>query len=465
MKRNHIKNSILLYLLALALLVLKSCDRFTEVGLPKSQITRDVVFQDDQLAKSAMAGVYRSLEESGFLSGATSGAQVILGAYVDELQSYAGATSDATVFYHLSHTAGTSKINSLWTTTYTQLYQTNAVIEGVEHSENLSAEVRNRLKGEGLFLRAVLHLYLAQTFGAVPYVNSTNYEVNRTIGKSTVDQVYERCKADLAAASTLLPETLPAGSRVYPTKMAARAVLARIAYYESNWEAALQYSGAVISHPLYKMEPDLNKVFLKDGSGSIWQLLPFNSTYNTYQGNVFILNTAPPANVALRQDFISEFETGDGRRTAWVGQKTDSQNNTYYYPFKYKQYSTSTSSTEYSVVLRVEELYLIRAEAYIRKGQYALAMADLNAIRNRAGLPALVNSTDPNTLISAVIRERRSELFTEFGHRFYDLRQHQLLDGVMSAKKTNWKPHFRVLPLPEKELLLNPNLYPQNEGY
>jgi hypothetical protein len=296
-------------------------------------------------------------------------------------------------------------------------------------------------------------------------VNTTDYEVNQSIGKSNVTEVYHQCKADLEAAAPLLPETLTVGNRVYPTKMAVYAVLARIAYYEKNWDKALQYASVVIGNVQYKMEPDLNKAFLKDSSGSIWQLLPFSSIYNTYQGNVFILTTAPPTNVALREDFVNDFEPGDGRKAAWIGQKTDSQNKTYYYPLKYKQYSTSTSSLEYSVVLRVEELYLIRAEAYTQKGQYDLAAADLNTIRNRAGLPSLTGITDQHTLINAVMKERRSELFTEFGHRFYDLRQQNLLDVVMPTKKAGWKTHFKVLPLPEKELLLNPNLNPQNDGY
>lgn len=464
MKNIPIKNIIVLHLLIISFLTCNSCDRFTDVGLPKSQITREVVFKDDQLAKSAMAGIYRSLEEQGFLSGSSSGAQVVLSAYVDELQSYAPAASDATIFYQLSHLPTSMKISSLWATTYTQIYNINAVIEGVENSENLSPEVRNRLKGEGLFLRALLHLYLVQTFGPVPYVATTNYETNQVISKSSIVQVYAQCKNDLQTANALLPETLAVGSRVYPTKMAANAVLARIAYYENNWDDAVQYAGTVVNNTQYKMESDLSKVFLKDSSGSIWQLLPFSSIYNTYQGNVFILNTAPPKNVALRQDFIDEFETGDLRKTTWIGQKTDSQNKTYYYPFKYKQYSTSTNSLEYSVILRVEELYLIRAEAYLQKGQYDLAASDINKIRNRAGLASLVNS-DQNTLMNAVIKERRSELFTEFGHRFYDLRQHNLLDPVMVIKKTGWKTHFKLLPLPESELLLNPNLNPQNEGY
>ncbi|SKB63231.1 SusD family protein [Soonwooa buanensis] len=465
MQIKYKKNTILVNIIMSTFLMLISCDRFTDVGLPKSQITRDLVFKDDELAKSAMAAVYRSVYETGFIAGGPSGAQILFGTYADELQSYASATSDATIFYQLSHLANTTKINSLWTTTYSQLYNINSIIEGVENSENLSMEVKNRLKGEALFMRALLHLYLVQSYGSVPYVNTTSYEVNQSISKSSISSVYSLCKADLQAALNLLPATLSAGNRIYPTKMAAYTVLARIAYYEKNWEDAVQYSSMVIGNTLYKMETDLNKVFLKDGTGSILQLLPFNSTSSTSQGNAFILTTAPPTNVALRQDFMGEFETGDGRKAAWIGQKSDSQGKIYYYPYKYKQYTTSTSSTEYSVVLRVEELYLIRAEAYIQKNQNDLAVNDLNKIRSRAGLPPLANTTDQSFLNNAVIKERRSELFTEFGHRFYDLRQHNVLDQVMITKKTNWKPYFRLLPLPEKELLLNPNLNPQNEGY
>lgn len=452
-------------LVILHLVSIIGCKKFTDVGLPKSQITRDVIFKDDQLAKSAMAGVYRSLEETGFLSGSQSGAQVVLGAYTDELESYAVATNDASVFYQLTHLATSTKILSMWTTTYTQLYNINSIIEGVDNSNGLSAPVRDKLKGEGLFLRAILHLYLAQTYNAVPYITSTAYDVNQNIGKSSVQEVYTKCRKDLEDAQLLLPQTLAKGNRIYPTRMAAYALLARIAYYQSDWDKALVYANEVLDHPQYQMEPELDKVFLKESSSSIWQLLPYSSIYNPYQGNVFILRAAPPTTIALREDFVTNFEAGDKRATSWVGQIRSAQNQTYYYPFKYKQYSTSTSSLEHSVILRVEELYLIRAEAFINKQQYGLAVDDLNAIRSRANLPLLEGNTDPEDLLNILIKERRSELFTEFGHRYYDLRHYQRLDAVMSVKKAGWKSYYAYWPLPEKELLLNPNLNPQNNGY
>ena len=463
--KNMLSNKKIVFFPLFVLMAGISCNGFTDVGLPKNQVTRDVVFRDDQLAKSAMAGVYRSLEETGFLSGSISGAQVILGAYVDELQSYAAATSDPGIFYQLAQTPVTTKINSLWTTTYSQIYNINAVVEGVDQSGQMSADVRQQLKGEALFLRAVLHLYLTLTFGDVPYVNTTAYAVNQSIAKSTADAVLSQCKADLETAATLLPETMAKGNRIYPTKMAAYAVLARLAYYRSDWQNAVRYADGVLNNPQYLMEPDLNKAFLKDSSSSIWHLLPYGAGYNTYQGNVFILKTAPPTNVALRQDFITEFEPGDKRLESWIAQIKDSQNKTYYYPFKYKQYSTSAATQEYSVVLRVEELFLIRAEARLQLGQHNAAVDDLNAIRGRAGLTSISYSSDAAAVLKTIIKERRSELFTEFGHRFFDLRHYKLLDTVMKEKKTTWQSYFNLLPLPEKELLINPNLNPQNNGY
>jgi hypothetical protein len=61
--------------------------------------------------------------------------------------------------------------------------------------------------------------------------------------------------------------------------------------------------------------------------------------------------------------------------------------------------------------------------------------------------------------------ERRLELFTEFGHRFFDLKRTGRLEQELSIVKPQWKKINQLLPLPESELVLNPNLNPQNDGY
>ena len=119
---------------------------------------------------------------------------------------------------------------------------------------------------------------------------------------------------------------------------------------------------------------------------------------------------------------------------------------------------------EYSVILRMEEVLLIRAEAFLHLEQNDKALIDLNSIRKRAGLPDIVMSNSID-ISSEIINERRHEFFVEAGHRFFDLKRSQRLDAVMKNVKPQWKSYFLLLPLPESELLLNINLNPQNSGY
>jgi hypothetical protein len=97
-------------------------------------------------------------------------------------------------------------------------------------------------------------------------------------------------------------------------------------------------------------------------------------------------------------------------------------------------------------------------------GDIAGGRQDLNAVRNRAGL----NNSEVSTaeqLRDAVISERRFELFTEFGNRWFDLKRTQKAEQILSPIKPGWKNTDLLLPIPEAEILANPNLNPQNPGY
>lgn len=440
------------------------CSKFTDVDLPQDQITRELVFKDEGLANSAMAGVYRSLESSGFLAGTSTGAPAILSTYTDELESFAPVGSDFSQFYNMTHNAVTASIKDLWTVSYNQVYNVNSIIEGLERSTQLNESFKLGLRGEALFVRALIHLQLSNVYGNIPYITGTSYSDNSKVGRETQSVVYDKVKSDLLQAAFDLPSTLPKGSRVKVSQMAAYALLARLAYYRNEWDDAVRYSNIVLFTSGYEMEESIDRTFVKDSSSAIWQLMPYDNTYNTNEGNFYILLTAPPATAALSPALVNSFEIGDLRREKWIGEIQDSDNKTYYFPFKYKQATVSDATLEYSVILRVEELYLIRAEAYVRQGQITLGLADLNRLRQRVNLPPIdINNEDQ--LLTYVSDERRKELFTESGHRFNDLKHFGVLDQTMSAVKPNWKSNFRWWPVPESELLLNPNLRPQNEGY
>jgi hypothetical protein len=110
------------------------------------------------------------------------------------------------------------------------------------------------------------------------------------------------------------------------------------------------------------------------------------------------------------------------------------------------------------------EQYLIRAEARAHQGDLIGAKEDLNKTRNLAGLQDS-NAATATAIITEVLQERRREFFTEFGNRFFDLKRTAGLDATLSPIKSQWETTDRLLPLPETELLLNPNLAPQNANY
>jgi len=184
---------------------------------------------------------------------------------------------------------------------------------------------------------------------------------------------------------------------------------------------------------------------------------------NTLEAQTFIFETAPPPTRALSQQLVNSFEDGDQRKMVWTGSVSDG-NHTYYYPFKYKHRADEGNNVEYSVLLRLAEQYLIRAEARARAGDIAGAESDLNKIRTRAGLPN-VTFTNMDQFILKVLKERKVELFTEHGHRFFDLKRTQNLDAVLGNSKPGWSSTNKVFPIPENELLRNANLQPQNPGY
>jgi len=131
---------------------------------------------------------------------------------------------------------------------------------------------------------------------------------------------------------------------------------------------------------------------------------------------------------------------------------------------KYKERTSTGESVEYSIVLGLPEQYLIRAEARAMQGELVSAAEDLNAIRARAGLGE-TGASGQQQLLDAIAQERRVELFTEFGHRYFDLKRTGRLDAALGGLKPGWQATDRRLPIPEAQILLNPNLNPQNDGY
>jgi hypothetical protein len=121
------------------------------------------------------------------------------------------------------------------------------------------------------------------------------------------------------------------------------------------------------------------------------------------------------------------------------------------------------------MVLRLGEQYLIRAEARAQQNKISDAQSDLNIIRTRAGLPN-TTASDKNSLLSEIFHERKVELFSEWGHRWLDLKRTNAVDAVMSivtplkANGQQWQSYQKLYPVEFSEVRKSPNLT-QTPGY
>lgn len=442
--------------------IMNACDSFVDVDLPNSQLTANAVFEEKATANAAMTDIYSKIRDAGLLTGSPSGLSHLLGIYTDELDFY-GTLPSGPAFYNNSLLASNADVKDLWNVTYNQIYAANAVIEGVAHSVKLSTADREQLTGEALFVRALLHFNLANVYGNVPYITTTDYAVNRAAVRIPVATVYANAKADLEQAILLLPAGYLTADRTRPNKDVAHALLARVDLYAGLWDEASNEVSAVLNNTgVYVYEEDLDKIFLKECTSTVWQLAPGFNSGNTLEAMTFNFISGPPPLSALTTDFMNAFTANDQRKVHWTQTVTDGTT-TWYHPFKYKDSGTGTS-TEYSIIIRLGELYLIRAEARAHSGDLIGAKEDLNVIRHTAGLADTAALTQAE-ILDAILQERRLELFTEFGHRFFDLKRFNSIQPVLSAVKPGWDAHDDLFPIPETELNLNPHLLPQNPGY
>lgn len=448
----------------LLLLILISCDSFLDVEVPNSQLVGETIFEDEVTANAALIGLYANLRDNGILLGHQSGVSHSLGLYTDELVYWGDPSSLSFSFFENSILPSNQQILNYWNKAYNQIYTANTVIKGIQNSTHLETNLANSFKGEALFVRALVHFYLVNMFGEIPYIENTDYKENTTINKKSVDQIYTLIKNDLEESIDLLPDVYTSADRTRPNKYVALALLARLNLYMENWNNAELVTNQILDlSGLFQEQPTPENLFLKNSPETIWQLKPALEGGSTHEASTFTILSAPPYSSSLRETFVQLFEEEDLRRSFWIGEITDGSS-TWFFPAKYKQIHYESTSSEYSIIFRLAEVYLIRAEARARMGNLTGAKNDLNKIRLRSGLLETTAETSEE-ILNAILKERQLELFTEFGHRFFDLKRLNKLDEQLQPIKPGWNSHEKLFPIPEAELGLNPNLLPQNSGY
>jgi hypothetical protein len=479
--------SLLMFLLITQI----SCNKLVEVDSPVTSLTSDNVYTNDVTASSVFIGLYAALGTNSPLRAfSVNSISLISALSADELTLFGGSANynTALVQYYLNKlTPGNATTQSqvIWNDFFTKIYTLNIALEKLTASDNLTTTVRRQLIGEAKFMRAFFYFYLVNLYGDVPLIITSDYRINSSLPRTPKAQVYEQLIKDLQEAQELLSGTYVGADainftaeRTRPVKWAAAALLARAYLYTGDWKNAEEQASTVISNKALYDTVSLNNVFLKNSKEAIWQLQPVNTGWNTEDARVFVLPPTGPTSsmsdegypVIISKDLLTAFESGDKRRSNWLGNVVVSSgtgNETYYFPYKYKSASLNSPVTEYVMVLRLGEQYLIRAEARAQQNNLSNAKDDLNLIRARAGLGGFTGS-DKETILSAILHERQIELFSEWGHRWLDMKRTANVNAIMTAaapiKGTTWNSNWQLYPIPLYDITINPNLE-QNQGY
>lgn len=456
-----------IFILSIFLIAGSGCKSLVEVQPPKQQIEGPLVFTSDATANAAVIAIYAEIIGLGdFMGGSAFSIFSFAGMSADELENGVGSADLQEFADNEIRPANGTLRASLWQPGYKYIYYANSIIERLATSKGVSAAKKAQLEGEAKFLRAFFYFYLTNLFGDVPLVLSTDYRVNALLPRASRAKVYEQIVADLISAQELLPDDYPGnGERIRANKGVATAMLARVYLFTGNWmEAERQATAVIDENGRYRLLDSINDVFLKDSEEAIWQMKPAEPSFNTWEGYNLITHLGGTTQLPPRPELLAAFEEGDRRREKWFGNFEDPYTEqTYTHVNKYKV-REGMDLFEYSILLRLGEQYLIRAEARVRQNNFDGARDDIDAIRFRAGLED-TDAIDRESLLDAILQERRVELFTEMGHRWLDLkRMRKVIVEIAPLKGALWQDTDTLYPIPQRERTSNPNLS-QNDGY
>lgn len=462
---------------------------------PPDQLSDDQVKNSPELLSNLTIGTYSRLREPNY---------VRLRHFIQELPGDEVAWSKSSGdnlanAYNYNRLVNSSASLQFWQQAYYGIFQANKVIEAID--DNVPQN-KLQLKGENLFLRALMHYDLVRIFGRSysqsPDVNlgimiKTSTDLNDLPARSTVKQTYEFIVSDLLKAADLMKENK---ANIYASKEVAWALLSRVYLYMEQNDKAIEYADKVINSGRYKLIPtaqlskyyatspeantetifaikylntenqgksSIGSLYTRDGWGEILVSKSYRQQIYKNPNDERIKFLDPDYALDANGNKIPDAtEEGGFRVNKAMGYSR-------YFNLKYTL-QDGVLLLSSPVVLRLAEMYLIKAEAYGKLGKPAEAIQMVNVIRTRAGLSGaqLYTPTDLKdypTVLDVVLAERNLELAWE-GHRAFDLfRNNRVLDRSFTLSE-GWSGPRSVQPssplivayIPDVEIGLNPKL-------
>jgi hypothetical protein len=417
-----------------------------------------------------------NLSSNAAITDAGTARAAIIGAY-DEVQNYylsytplGTITADNVVFNgSLSQYLQLDQVsipvdNVVTVAAYQGIYQAinsaNTVIALVPAVSDpaLTTAEKNKILGEAYFIRALGYFDLGRGWGGVQLRLSPTKDIASLKGvkRSTLDQTYDQVLADLIKAEQLLPDVTASDSnlRNRAQKASVRALRARLHLYRQQWSDAETYASQVIAETTkYNLVSPYKAFFTAPylTSESVLELSFSSNDKNSFWNLWYLSNLGGQYTLKPSDSFVSKVKDptiGGSRSTLVAGTS----------PNIYGVLYNSTAGTDPFYLIRIAELYLIRAEARAQQNNLTGALSDLNVVRTRAGL-ANSTATTQTDILTAIENENNIEFAFE-AHRWFDLVRTKRVGAVLGVTNANlW-----LFPIPGSDILSDPDVT-QNPGY
>ncbi len=466
-------------LMVLCALLPASCSKQLNIE-PKDQIDGSEVFKSVNDLNQGVLGVYSVWKEEYVVRVAS----VVADECRIGLQNTGVSLTDAGQnLFRWAFTANSSEITGPWTNGYVVINNVNLILQAIDNvpvTGNSDSIQKQQLKGELLAIRAFQHFDLYRVYAysgmydpsayAVPYVTGTNI-YDRPSRPSTSDFFYQ-LKQDLAAAESLI------GSGATVTRMGLNALYAleaRVALYTNDWALAVDRASRLISAVPLASGTDFDNIWTDAGVAEVIFKLTRTNQSSLRPGDLWY---NIPYNVYLfapSKTLMNSYDTSNDVRYHAYFATDASLISSGQLPDKIIKYAGSAGALNLNdlKVFRMGEMYLIRAEAYVRTGNLSAATADLNMLRSQriAGYQPVAFS-GVNDLLAAIFMERYKELPYE-GHRLFDLKRAGMnvvrtaADLPSGATGNTLTPSslYYFIPIPQAEILANAQIKPNNPGW
>jgi hypothetical protein len=476
------KNSI--QFLLLVVLLTTACEENILETTPYGQSTSSQFWRNGEDAVAAANAMYEPLVTHDFYGHAEHTFDI-----PSDDQFRAGDHGEDQAIESFTFDAGNPQLFYSWRHKYEVISRANAVLINVPDI-SMDQTLKDRTLGEAHFLRGFSYWRFAVIYGGVSIILEDDVLANNyNKPRASLEETYAQIEADLLKAAELLPVSHDADNLGRPTKGSANGLLAKLYLYQEDFANTITYGQKVLDGP-YPLADNFQDNFRVETQNNPEVLFSIQSLQGWRDNNHIIYSTPRPWGGwdfhEPVQDLIEEFEEGDPRLDYTVykpgdmvdlggdrglTEYTSDLSSTGYHFRKYSSWNPQggLNMSHNNPILRTADVMLLVAEAKIRSGQNG--DAEINAVRERAGRPAISNAT-----MEDLIHERRVELAGE-NQRHQDLirwDKDNIVDivalyqkdlGPLKPPRNFERPKHYLFAIPQREIDLSNGVLTQNPGY